>query len=236
MNNMQITFILCDSAREENVGAAARAMKTMGIHELRLVAPLCDHLSNKAKAIAHGSNDILESAKIFSDLESAKKDISFLIGSAAKKRNVSLNYHPVGTLPDLIIAKGDTISNVAIVFGGEESGLSNSQLALCDVFSTIPMINKYPSLNLGQAVMVYSTYLSKLTLSFEKNKQETAPKGELSVVKDKAKQVLLDVNIKPDGIIYPRIMERLMSMGKDDINLFHSFCKQYLKKYHNRIK
>ncbi len=232
----EIIFILCDSAREENIGAAARALKTMGIKKLRLVAPLCNHLGEKARAIAHGSNDILENIEVFTSLESARSDITFLIGSAAKKRTVSLNYHTVENLSDIIISKGDTISKVGIAFGGEESGMSNSQLAVCDLLSTIPMINKYPSLNLGQAVMVYATYLSKLTLNHSKKKKHTATEDEFKIVKGKASQILSDVGIKTEGIIYPRIMERLMSMDKDDINLFHSFCKYYLKKYHGRIK
>lgn len=232
----QLIFILCDTIREENIGSAARALKTMGIKNLRLVNPLCNHLSEKSRALAHGSVDVLENAKVYNDLKSAVNNISLLIGSAAKKRNVSLNYYKVECLPDIIIEKGNTIKNVGIVFGGEESGLSNSQLRLCDLFSTIPMISKYPSLNLGQAVMVYATYLSKLTLNYA-DKIETKPsEDELLIVKGKAKQVLNDVGLDEKGIIYPRIMERLMYMSKDDINLFHSFCKHYLKKYHGRIK
>jgi tRNA/rRNA methyltransferase len=232
----EIIFILCDTAREENIGAAARALKTMGIKTLRLVSPLCNHLGEKAKALAHGSNDILENAEIFPDLKSARYDISFLIGSAAKKRTVSLNYHPVESLPELIKSKGNTISKVGIAFGGEESGMSNNQLALCDLLSTIPMVYKYPSLNLGQAVMVYATYLSKLTFDNAKKKKLLATDDELSIVKEKAHQIMIDVGVDNQGIIYPRIMERLMTLNKDDINLFHSFCKYYLKKYHGRIK
>ncbi|MBS4014753.1 MAG: hypothetical protein KGZ97_13540 [Bacteroidetes bacterium] len=232
----EIIFILCDAAREENIGAAARALKTMGIKSLRLVSPLCNHLGEKARAIAHGSNDVLENIEIFTDLTSARSDIPFLIGSAAKKRTVSLNYYTVENLSDIIISKGDTISKVGIAFGGEESGMSNNQLAVCDILSTIPMINKYPSLNLGQAVMVYATYLSKLTLNHSKKNKQIAPEDEINIVKGKANQILNDIGLNQENIIYPRIMERLMSMDKDDINLFHSFCKFYLKKYHGRIK
>ncbi|MFW5793401.1 MAG: tRNA/rRNA methyltransferase [Bacteroidota bacterium] len=233
---LEITFILCNSAREENIGAAARALKTMGISCLRLVAPSCDHLGQKAKAIAHGSHDVLEAAKVFPSLESAVEDISFVVGSAAKQRTVSQHYYPVQDIAKILIDKKEIVKKVAVVFGGEESGLSNKQLSLCDILTTIPMIKKYPSLNLGQAVMVYATYLSEITLKREKEKTENPAKDEISIVKEKAQQLLDDVEIDKDGIIYPRIMERLMSMNKDDINLFHSFCKYYLKKYHGRIK
>ncbi|MDX9941298.1 MAG: tRNA/rRNA methyltransferase [Bacteroidales bacterium] len=232
----EIVFILVSPAREENIGASARALKTMGFERLRLVSPQCDHLGARARATAHGSNDILEQAEVFSSLEEAGADLSLLIGSAAKKRNVAEDFHRVEDLPGIIIQKGELVQLAGIVFGREESGLTNEELALCDLLSTIPMKRKYPSLNLGQAVMVYATYLSKLSLDYARRKVRMAGVNELRVVREKAAQVLEDVGMDPGGNIYPRIMERLMIMNKDDLNLFHSFCKFYLKKYHNRLK
>lgn len=233
---MDIVFILSSAAREENVGAAARAMKTMAISELRLVNPLCDHLGERSRATAHGSLEILESAKVYRSLEEATKDISLLIGTAAKKRNIREDRHPVETLPDIIRGKGDIIGKVGVAFGGEESGLSNKELDMCHLLSTIPMAARYPSLNLGQAVMVYASVLSKLTLELAQKKQRPATYNELMIVREKALQVLKDVHIPSDHIIHRRIMERLMMLGQDDMHLFHSFCKFYLKKYHGRVK
>jgi tRNA/rRNA methyltransferase len=232
----EIVFILVSPAREENIGASARALKTMGFCNLWLVHPQCDHLGERARATAHGSNDILENAAIFSSLKEARTGISLLIGSAAKKRNVAQDYHRVEDLPEIILGKGEAVQKVGVVFGSEESGLSNEDLGLCDLLSTIPMIRKYPSLNLGQAVMVYAVYLSKLSLEYARKKARPAGEDELQVVKQKATQVLADVGMDHNGNIYPRIMERLMLLDKEDLNLFHSFCKFYLKKYHNRLK
>ncbi len=233
---MEIVFILSAPAREENVGAAARAMKTMGIRNLRLVKPLCNHLGERSRATAHGSVDILEQATIFENLAEATEDLSLLIGTAAKKRNIREDRHPVHDLPGLLQAKGDSISKVGIVFGGEESGLSNRELDQCHLLSTIPMAARYPSLNLGQAVMVYAYVLSELSLQHNPKNQHTPSGDELTVVRQKAEQVLADVTIPDDHIIYRRIMERLMILNKDDMHLFHSFCKFYLKKYRGRVK
>ncbi len=233
---MEIVFILSGPAREENVGAAARAIKTMGISELRLVQPLCDHLGERARATAHGSVDILENATVFESITAAAADVSLLIGTAAKKRNIREDRHPVDELPEILRAKGDLISRVGIAFGGEESGLSNRELDQCHLLTTIPMAARYPSLNLGQAVMVYASVLSKLTLQHSQKKQTNPTTDELAIVREKALQVLSDVEI-PDGhIIHRRIMERLMLLNHDDMHLFHSFCKFYLKKYHGRVK
>ncbi len=232
----EVIFILANAAREENIGAAARAIKTMGISKLYLVSPMAKHLGERARATAHGSNDILEQAKVFTNLAEAITGIDLVIGSTAKKRSVSDTYHPVEELPQIILDKGNTIKNVAIVFGGEESGLSNEQLAQCHLLSTIPMYRKYPSLNLAQSVMVYATHLSKVTLTWKMKTLDPPVEAELPIVREKARQILADVEMLPENLIYTRIMERLMLFNKDDINLFHSFCKYYLKKYHGRVK
>lgn len=233
---MEIIFILSSPAREENVGAAARAIKTMGIHKLRLVNPQCDHLGERSRATAHGSTDILEAAVLFNSLAEAAEDLSLLIGTAAKKRNIREDRHSVADIPGILLAKGNAINKVGVVFGGEESGLSNREIDLCHLLSTIPMAASYPSLNLGQAVMVYAATLSKLTLNHAIKKQHTVTGDELRIVRAKALQVLADTEIPEHHIIHRRIMERLMLMGIDDIHLFHSFCKFYLTKYHGRVK
>ncbi len=233
---MEIIFILSGSAREENVGAAARAMKTMGMSELRLVKPICNHLGERARATAHGSFEILEDAKVFDSITSAAADLSLLIGTAAKKRNIREDRHPVDELPAILRAKGDLARRVGIAFGGEESGLSNRELDQCHLLTTIPMAARYPSLNLGQAVMVYASVLSKLTIALSQKKQTTPTRDELAIVREKALQVLSDVDIPEGHIIHRRIMERLMLLNHDDMHLFHSFCKFYLKKYHGRVK
>jgi tRNA/rRNA methyltransferase len=232
----EIIFVLVNPAREENIGAAARAIKTMGIKKLHLVDPLANHLGEKAKATAHASNEILENALVFNNLEDALKNIDLSIASTARKRSLVETFHMVEELPQMIMDKGDTITNVAIVFGGEESGLSNDHLSQCHIMSTIPMASPYPSLNLAQSVMVYATYLSKLTIIFQPSKTAMPVKAELPIIREKAQQILADVKMQPDNLIYSRIMERLMLLNKDDINLFHSFCKYYLTKYHGRIK
>ena len=208
----------------------------MAISGLRLVRPLCDHLGDKARATAHGSVDVLEEARLFPSLEEARADLSLLVGSAAKKRNIREDRHPVDALPGILLEKGSLIRKVGVAFGGEESGLSNRELDLCDLLTTVPMARAYPSLNLAQAVMVYAATLSRITLDPAKKSQRHPGGDELMVVRSKARQVLADVGVPGDHIIHRRIMERLMMLGEDDMHLFHSFCKFYLRKYHGRVK
>ena len=232
----ELVFILVEPAREENVGASARAMKTMGFTRLRLVNPQCNHLGERAMATAHASQDILQNARVYQDLMQARDDLSLLIGSAAKRRNVRQDQLPVEELPGLILGKGELVKKIGIAFGGEESGMSNEQLDMCDLLSSIPMYRRYPSLNLGQAVMVFATYLSKIHLNHKRPLRHEATDAELPVIRRKALEILADVDLPADHIIHRRILERLMLLDQDDMNLFHSFCKFYLKKYHNRVK
>ncbi len=233
---VKLVFIVVGVSREENVGAVARAIKTMGIQALYLVDPQCNHLGSKALFTAHGSQDILEKARIYNQFKESVSGLDLVVGTTAKKRSVHEDYHWVEDLPEIITGKGESLNTAGIVFGCEESGLTNHDLSMCHLVSKIPMYRNYPSLNLGQAAMVYATYLSKITLNYKSKAEKEVSGVELPVVRKKAKQILIDVGIDPNGIIYPRIMERLMMMNKDDINLFHSFSKYYLQKYHRRIR
>ncbi|MGE0087944.1 MAG: TrmH family RNA methyltransferase [Bacteroidales bacterium] len=82
---IDIHFILVEPAVSENIGAAARALKTMGFSSLRLVKP-ANHLADEARWLAHASNDILENAHVFPSLKEAVKDMDWIIGTTAKKR------------------------------------------------------------------------------------------------------------------------------------------------------
>jgi len=223
---MQISFILVEPATPENVGAAARALKTMGFFRLLLVNP-CNHLSNEARWLAHASNEILEKAEIFGDLERAIKGFDFIIGTTAKKRSVKNDYLSLSELSLTIEEKGNTINKIAIVFGREESGLKNEELKLCDLVTTVPLKTPYPSLNLAQAVMLYAYELSKLNHKTLRSKAKNIE--SFTALKEKVNMVLKETGFKTDTNIYPRFLERINMLDQDDINLLHSFCNKVLE-------
>lgn len=218
---MQIHFILVEPAVPENIGAAARAIKTMGFSSLRLVNTK-EHLDKKAGWVAHASREILEKAETFSSLEEAVKDIDWIIGTSAKKRRVNEDYYPINKINELIEAKANSIQNVAVVFGREESGLTNSELKLCDIVTTVPMKTTYPSLNLAQSVMIYAYTLSMLNYDKKEMPDQKADQAELIILKNKTKDLLATIGFKEDSAIYNRIMERLMLLGETDIHLLLS--------------
>ena len=221
---MEINFILVEPAVPENVGASARAIKTMSFSKLRLVNP-CDYRSSDAKKLAHGSTDILSSAEVFSSLGQAIGDIDFVIGTSARNRRIRHDYYPADQLPDLITKKGDSISTVGIVFGREEYGLSNEEAHLCDIICYIPMTAGYPSLNLSQAVMIVAYELSQLRIIKKEKPAKDPDVLTLKAARLQIAEILSSIGVINNEILFNRIMERINIAGEDDLHLLYSVCK-----------
>ncbi len=226
---MNINFILVNPGVPENIGASARAMNTMGFHDLRLVNP-CDYLNEKAMMLAHGSHTVLQEAAIYPSLKEAIRDLGFVIGSTAKKRSAKQDYYPARQIPELLEKKKDSISNVALVFGREESGLTNEEISLCDLVTTIPMNTSYPSLNLSQAVMIYA-YIASGYGSPEDDTPPTPPDTESYLsLKKRILEILDQTTIGDNKTLLNRIMERVALLGEDDIHLLHSITHEISSK------
>lgn len=148
-HSVGLSVILVSPKTAGNVGAAARAMLNMGASDLRLVSPRCDHLESGAVAMAVHAEEVLREARVFSSLREALTDRDLSIGTTARGR---------GDLPDpvhpaQIRSIFGAAQAAAIVFGPEESGLSNDDLELCQLSIRIPTA-EYASLNLAQAVLL----------------------------------------------------------------------------------
>jgi tRNA/rRNA methyltransferase len=227
--DLEIHFIMVEPAIPENIGAAARAIKTMGFMALRLVAPAA-HLDVRARTLAHGSADILENAEIFETLEEALNDLDYIIGTSAKRKSAHHDYHAAADLPAIIREKGAAIRRVGLLFGKEESGLSNAQLGLCDIVSYISLHQPYPSLNLSQAIMVYAYILSSLHHLPPKKLDETSTNLSYRALKEKTTTILKNMGVSENITLHNRIMERLALLNADDINLVHSIANAYTDK------
>ena len=228
---MEFYFILVEPSVPGNIGASARAIKTMGFKYLRLVNP-SDHLSPESKMLAHASMEILESAEVFDDLDQALADLDLSIATTAKKRNIRADFLRNTELPGLLKSKGNTVKKTGIVFGCEESGLSNREIKLCDLVSTIPLKQSYPSLNLSQAVMLYAYTLSELLLPQEvdrtvhagKSGPGTSPSPPIPfrIMMERAAEILRRLEMDRSPALYNRIMERITLLEEDDIHLLLS--------------
>lgn len=222
---MDFTFILVEPAVPENIGASARALKTMGFDKLCLVNP-GDFRNTEARKLAHGSFEILENAMVYDSLSEATKGCHFTIGTSAKHRRVKHDYYQITEITGLIKSKENIISNVGIVFGREERGLDNDELKACDIVSYIPMKTVYPSLNLAQAVMIYAWELSKLSFP-GKTLNVSREEDEFRSLKKKVSEFLKENQIDRNQVLYNRIMERLGLLKEEDIHILHSIYKYF---------
>ncbi|MFW5760725.1 MAG: tRNA/rRNA methyltransferase [Cyclobacteriaceae bacterium] len=220
-------FILVEPAVAGNIGAAARAIKTMGFQHLWLVSPKVNHRCEEAKMLAHGSQDILDRAKTFETLEHALETVDLAIGTTAKKRTSKQEYYACHQLKNILLDKLSMLNKVAIVFGREESGLTNQELLICDIASTIPLYTTYPSLNLGQAVMLYAYELGQF---YQNVSVQAGDENKLMIVKEKASRILNSLAIDKNPNLYHRIFERLAIMGADDMNLLLSVLEKWQKR------
>lgn len=164
--NLSIVFVLVGTTHPGNVGAAARAIKTMGFDTLRLV-DCCDHLDAAAGARASGADDLLERATTFGSVAEAVADCRDVIGTSARRREISvpiLTAREIGeSLSELaltVASAGEQVK-VAVMFGQERSGLDNDALDLCTRQLRIPCNPDFSSLNLGSAVQVVAYELSQ---------------------------------------------------------------------------
>lgn len=150
-----VVVVLSHTTEPMNIGAACRAMKTMGLRHLRLISPL-NPKGHTAQALAHGAEDVLDQAVVVEDLMAAVGDALVVTGTTARERQMRKRaLLPPGELADRIAAHSAE-GRVIILFGTERTGLTNDEIDICRYLSTVDTAPEQPSLNLAQAVMLYA--------------------------------------------------------------------------------
>nr|WP_110690410.1 RNA methyltransferase [Thiofilum flexile] len=149
-----LCIVMVQTSHPGNIGAAARAMKTMGVSDLRLVQPK-DFNSPQTKAMASGADSILESAKHTATLHEALADCQIVIGTSARSERSLAWPQLVARECGEFVASQLTGQKVALVFGRERTGLTNEELAQCQYLTHIPMAVDYYSLNIAAAIQLY---------------------------------------------------------------------------------
>lgn len=225
---MQLAFVLVEPKVPENVGAAARALCTMGFGELWLVNSDL-HTRPEAHWLAHGSDHILDNARIFPDLASVRNSVDLLMGTSAKPRHNRTDWHPPSQLRDVLSGKGRAVGKAALVFGREDRGLSNDELAQCDLLTGIPMKVPYPSLNLAQSVMLYAWELSGLSVAASPS-SDSGDTARLGALRSRLEQLLPTLDAPADGKLSQWVFERLPMLRERDIGFVHTLCGNIEKR------
>ena len=180
-----INIVLVNTSHPGNIGSTARAMKTMGLNQLTLVSPK-DFPSKIANAKAVGCTDILDNAKVTNLLSDAVCNSKLIVGFSARSRKSNIPSLSIDDLNKLLSRYDDEVS---IVFGNEQSGLSNEDLRLCNYIVTIPTDKAYSSLNLAFAVQIFSYEFFK----FCNSESKTINKIDADIAKQSTKNHLIEV-------------------------------------------
>lgn len=191
-------IILVGTTHPGNIGATARAMKTMDLHDLVLVAPQAVFPHPQAQAMAAGADDVLAAARVCATLEEALADCALVYGASARQRTIPWPMlDPRGCAQEVAVAEGQ----VALVFGREHSGLTNAELERCHTLVHIPANPAFSSLNLAQAVQIlaYEIYLARHAAprpARPDNKlgERLAPLAETTLFFDHLEQTLVDID------------------------------------------
>lgn len=162
-----IRIVLSQTSHPGNIGSAARAMKTMGLTQLVLVAPRL-FPAWEATSLAAGADDVLAAAHVVATLDEALAGCSYAVAATARPRElVAEIFDARQAAAQLVQAAGRDASSgsslVAVVFGNETSGLSNEDARRCNAMAHIPANPAYSSLNLAAAVQVFAYELRMAT-------------------------------------------------------------------------
>ena len=225
---MHLSIVLVAPARAENIGAAARAMKTMGFTDLRIVDSTA-HLEPAARWVAHGSGDILDNITTYATLADALHDISFTVATTARSRAKFHYYATPAELVPMLEEKSLWLEKAALVFGREDYGLTNEELELADVLTGAPMVADYPSLNLGQAVMVYCYQLASL-IQISQPPVTVSDENQLAALRVRADKLLAQLGVADDQKMVDWLQQRLGRLEQRDTAMLHRLLHDIEKK------
>jgi len=221
----RIRIVLVRTRHPGNIGGAARAMLTMGIARLVLVAP-ARFPDPEAVARAAGATAVLDAASVVATLDEALAGCALAIGLSARPREYAGRVLTLRDAATEAIASADA-GDVAIVFGTEMSGLSNAELARCGIAATIPANADFSSLNIAAAVQV-ATY--ELRVAAGLNEVWSAPRftaathDEIEALHAHARRTLTSMRfLKPDNPrrLLPRL-RRLFgraALEREEVNI-----------------
>ena len=161
-----------------NLGATARVMRNMDLHDLVLVAPEADPLDVEARKLSTHGEEILKRARVVADLSQAVEDCVLVAATSAKTGGL-FRRQSVGMPEEIIprLAHEMVRSPVALVFGPEATGLTDAEVARCHYLVHIPAAPEYPTLNLAQAVGICLYELRRAWL--KKRKDEITSRNQL---------------------------------------------------------
>ncbi len=227
-----IRIVLARPSHPGNIGAAARAMKNMGLSDLRLVQPR--HFPHPDAVVrAAGADDLLDSAKVVESVAAALEGCVLAIASTARHRE--LRHESTDARGAAQAAIAAAAQPVAILFGNETAGLSADEAAHCRIWAQVPTAPDFKSLNLGAAVQVFAY---ELRMACMENAPLAAPEPEFAAATQEQVEQLyahLEQRMTISGFYNPanpgRLelrLRRLLARARleaEEVNILRGFLK-----------
>ena len=234
INKHKIKVVIVEPLGAINLGSIARLCENFGVDELRLVAPRCNHLGTEAKMMAVHGKSFLENASIFSNLSDALYDCARIVATCGRIDHGDIPLHSSEDALEWLLS-GSSAIPMAIVFGREEKGLSNSELQMAQRVITLSTSTTYPSLNLSHAVAIILHQLNNFKCTYNLNKaqfdHDPASSKEIEDCLEDTKNLLLEI-----GFLYQHTANARMSKIKgflqraesrsEDISLIRGIIRQ----------
>ena len=204
-----IRFVLCETAHPGNIGAAARALKTMGLSQLVLVAP-ARFPDPQAEWLAVGAADLLRAARVYKSLDEALAGSAFTVACTARPREVAVPMVAAREAAERIVEVARS-QPVALVFGNEKYGLTAEEVAKCQLLATIPADPKFSSLNVAAAVQVLAYELRIAALGATVRKSSGKPPEHATYEEVERFYEHLEKSLLAAGFLNPRNPKKLMA-------------------------
>lgn len=239
-----IRIVLVNTSHPGNIGAVARAMKNMCLERLYLVEPN-EFPSAEATSRASGADDLLARAEVCSTLEEALAGCHFVVGTSARSRSITWPVMAPRECAARLVEEG-AAGDVALLFGREDSGLTNEELERCHYLVHIPTNPDFSSLNLGAAVQVlaYELMLAESVakpLADEDDGRELATADEMESFFQHLEQTMVELEFLDRN--HPRkLMRRLRRLfnrarpDQTEVNILRGILSaaQWRKRYRSR--
>ncbi len=204
-----IRFVLCETAHPGNIGAAARALKTMGLSQLVLVAP-ARYPDPQAEWLAVGASDVLRGARVCASLDEALAGSAFTVACTARPREVAVPMVAAREAAARIVEVARSQS-VALVFGNEKYGLTAAEVAKCQLLATIPADPRFSSLNVAAAVQVLAYELRIAALGATVRNRSGKPPEHATYEEIERFYEHLEKSLLEAGFLNPRNPKKLMA-------------------------
>lgn len=179
-----LSVILVEPSKPQNLGNIARVMMNFGFSDLIMINPILDLSNSEINIVARRAEIIINQAQLLTNFQDIRDNYNFVIGTTARVGG-DYNLKRVAISPERLLREEFDCNKLAVVFGREQSGLSNEEIELCDLLVTIPTSLSYPAMNISHAVTIILYFLSQRFREMHRDDSQGRPKHRAATYRER---------------------------------------------------